>query len=76
MGESAWYKYSGEIIITNVDMLESGSDLDSEERGGEGTGLDLVRVILLYGNRKLAQNHNYIVSLRLGRSGDEFRICD
>ena len=36
MGESAWYKYSGEIIITNVDMLESGSDLDSEERGGEG----------------------------------------
>ena len=39
-------------------MLESGSDLDSEERGGEGTGLDLVRVILRYGNRKLAQNHN------------------
>ena len=46
------------IIITNADMLESGSDLDSEERGGEGTGLDLVRVILRYGNRKLAQNHN------------------
>ena len=36
------------IIITNVDMLESGSDLDSEGRGGEGRGgtvLDMVRYI-------------------------------
>ena len=54
-------------------MLESGSDLDSEERGGEGTGLDLVRVILRYGNRTLAQNHK-LVSLRLGRSVEDFRI--
>ena len=49
------------IIITNVDMLESGSDLDSEERGGEGTGLDLVRYILKYANSTVAQRHNQSV---------------
>ena len=45
------------IIITNVDMLESGSDLDSEERGREGTGLDLVRYTQKYGNSKVAHIH-------------------
>ena len=48
------------IIITNVDMLESGSDLDSEERGGEGTGLDLVRYTQKYGNSKVAHNHSVV----------------
>ena len=38
-------------------MLESGSDLDSEERGGEGTGLDLVRYTQKYGNSEVAHNH-------------------
>lgn len=42
-------------------MLESGSDLDSEERGGEGTGLDLVRYILKYANSTVAQRHNQSV---------------
>ena len=35
--ESVVQIFSG-IIITNADMLESGSDLDSEQRGGEGQG--------------------------------------
>ena len=38
-------------------MLESGSDLDSEERGREGTGLDLVRYTQKYGNSKVAHIH-------------------
>ena len=41
-------------------MLESGSDLDSEERGREGTGLDLVRYTQKYGNSKVAHNHSVV----------------
>lgn len=41
-------------------MLESGSDLDSEERGREGTGLDLVRYTQKYGNSKVAHIYSVV----------------
>ena len=54
-------------------MLESGSDLDSEERGGEG---DRTRPGQSYPEiwKQETGSESLLVSLRLGRSVDDFRI--